>query len=54
MGNDNTTLVIYIDENKEINRMYFQNSDKNIFKQLDKTFISRSKPEQDVEKSNEV
>ncbi|WP_353285571.1 hypothetical protein [Wolbachia endosymbiont (group A) of Gastracanthus pulcherrimus] len=54
LGNDNTTLVIYIDENKEISRMYFQNSDKNIFKQLDKTFISRSKPEQDVEKSNEV
>ncbi|WP_457923652.1 hypothetical protein [Wolbachia endosymbiont of Muscidifurax uniraptor] len=54
LGNDNTTLVIYIDENKEISRMYFQNSDKNIFKQLDKTFISRSKPEQDVEKSSEV
>ncbi len=29
--------------------MYFQNSDKNIFKQLDKTLISRSKPEQDVD-----
>src|SRR6266576_171604 len=54
LGNENTTLVIYIDENKEISRMYFQNSDKNIFKQLDKTFISRSNPEEEVEESNEV
>ncbi|MFP3032627.1 MAG: hypothetical protein ACEY3M_16410, partial [Wolbachia sp.] len=54
LGNKNTTLLIYVDENKEISRMYFQNSDKNIFKQLDKTFISRSNPEQDVEESNEV
>lgn len=49
LGNENTTLVIYIDENKEISRMYFQNSDKNIFKQLDKTLISRGNPEQDVD-----
>ncbi|GBM21986.1 hypothetical protein AVEN_263839-1 [Araneus ventricosus] len=28
LGNENTTLVIYIDENKEINQMYFRNSDK--------------------------
>ena len=54
LGNENTTLLIYVDENKEISRIYFQNSDKNIFKQLDKTFISRSNPEQEVEKSNEV
>ncbi|WP_419247397.1 hypothetical protein ACJZL1_02020 [Wolbachia endosymbiont of Rhagoletis indifferens] len=49
LGNENTVLSIHVDENKEISQMYFQNSDKNIFKQLDKTLISRSKPEQDVD-----
>ncbi len=48
LGNENTTLVIYVDENKEISQMYFHNLDKNIFKWLDKTLISRSKPEEDV------
>ncbi len=49
LGNENTTLVIYVDENKEISQMYFHNLDKNIFKWLDKTLISRSKPEEDVD-----
>ncbi|WP_065094989.1 MULTISPECIES: hypothetical protein [unclassified Wolbachia] len=49
LGNENTTLVIYIDENKEISQMYFHNPDKNISKWLDKTLISRGKPEQDVD-----
>ncbi len=49
LGNENTALLIYVDENKEISRMYFQNSDKNIFKQLDKTLISRSKSKEDVD-----
>jgi len=49
LGNENTALSIYVDENKEISRMYFQNSDKNIFKQLDKTLISRSKSKEDVD-----
>ncbi len=49
LGNENTVLSIHVDENKEISQMYFQNPDKNIFKQLDKTLISRSKPEQDVD-----
>ncbi|WP_264736341.1 hypothetical protein [Wolbachia endosymbiont (group A) of Rhinocyllus conicus] len=44
----NATVVIFVDENKEISRMYFQNSDKNIFKQLDKTLISRSKSEEEA------
>ncbi|MFP3020041.1 MAG: hypothetical protein ACEY3F_01620, partial [Wolbachia sp.] len=48
LGNENTALSIYVDENKEISRMYFQNSDKNIFKQLDKTLISRSKSEEEA------
>ncbi|WP_174516151.1 MULTISPECIES: hypothetical protein [Wolbachia] len=48
MGNENTVLSIHVDENKEISRMYFRNSDKNIFKQLDKTLISRSKSEEEV------
>ncbi|OAM00712.1 hypothetical protein [Wolbachia endosymbiont of Dactylopius coccus] len=34
LGNENTVLSIHVDENKEISQMYFQNSDKNIFKQL--------------------
>ncbi|MDR2046136.1 MAG: hypothetical protein LBP77_04155 [Rickettsiales bacterium] len=49
LGNENTALSIYVDENKEISRMYFQNSDKNIFKQLNKTLISRSKSKEDVD-----
>ncbi len=49
LENENTALSIYVDENKEISRMYFQNSDKNIFKQLDKTLISRSKSEEEAE-----
>ncbi len=48
LGNENTVLSIHVDENKEISRMYFRNSDKNIFKQLDKTLISRSKSEEEV------
>ncbi len=36
LGNENTTLVIYVDENKEISQMYFHNLDKNIFKWLDR------------------
>ncbi|WP_353286911.1 hypothetical protein [Wolbachia endosymbiont (group A) of Anthophora plumipes] len=48
LGNENTALSIYVDENKEISRIYFQNSDKNIFKQLDKTLISRSKSEEEA------
>ncbi|WP_341811474.1 hypothetical protein [Wolbachia endosymbiont (group A) of Oxytorus armatus] len=42
LGNENTVLSIHVDENKEISRMYFRNSDKNIFKQLDKTLINPS------------
>ncbi|NEV49532.1 hypothetical protein EUZ93_03400 [Wolbachia pipientis] len=49
LGNENTALSIYVDENKEISRMFFRNPDKNISKWLDKTLISRSKPEQDVD-----
>ncbi|MDE5062349.1 hypothetical protein [Wolbachia endosymbiont of Drosophila tsacasi] len=49
LGNENTALSIYFDENKEISRMFFRNPDKNISKWLDKTLISRSKPEQDVD-----
>ncbi|MDR0773625.1 MAG: hypothetical protein LBE46_04930 [Wolbachia pipientis] len=49
LGNENTALSIYVDENKEISQMLFHNPDKNISKWLDKTLISRSKPEQDVD-----
>lgn len=49
LGNENIALSIYVDENKEISRMFFRNPDKNISKWLDKTLISRSKPEQDVD-----
>ncbi|MBH5362101.1 hypothetical protein HUB90_03320 [Wolbachia endosymbiont of Kradibia gibbosae] len=49
LGNENTVLSIHVDENKEISRMYFHNPDKNMSKWLDKTLISRSKPEQDVD-----
>ncbi|WP_353277279.1 hypothetical protein [Wolbachia endosymbiont (group A) of Agelastica alni] len=49
LGSENTTLVIYVDKNKEISQMYFHNPDKNISKWLDKMLISRSKPEQDVD-----
>ncbi|WP_265025471.1 hypothetical protein [Wolbachia endosymbiont (group A) of Bibio marci] len=45
----NTTVVISIDENKEISQMYFHNPDKNMSDWLDKILISRSKPEQDVD-----
>ncbi|UPA54640.1 hypothetical protein MWH06_04920 [Wolbachia pipientis] len=49
LGNKNTTLLIYFDENKEISQMYFHNPDKNISKWLDKTLISRSKSKEDVD-----
>ncbi|MDX5495170.1 MAG: hypothetical protein O7198_00620 [Wolbachia endosymbiont of Nomada marshamella] len=45
----NATVVISIDENKEISRMYFHNPDKNMSEWLDKTLISRSKSEEDVD-----
>ncbi|WP_341812469.1 hypothetical protein [Wolbachia endosymbiont (group A) of Conops quadrifasciatus] len=45
----NATVVISIDENKEISQMYFHNPDKNMSEWLDKTLISRSKPEVDVD-----
>ncbi|WP_341811485.1 hypothetical protein [Wolbachia endosymbiont (group A) of Oxytorus armatus] len=45
----NATVVIFVDENKDIEKMYFHNPDKNMSKWLDKTLISRSKPEQDVD-----
>ncbi|WP_386086811.1 hypothetical protein [Wolbachia endosymbiont (group A) of Norellia spinipes] len=45
----NATVVISIDENKEISRMYFHNPDKNMSEWLDKTVISRSKSEEDVD-----
>ncbi|MCM1002359.1 hypothetical protein [Wolbachia pipientis] len=51
LGNDSTTLSIRLDEKNNIDGMYFYNLNKNIRKQLDKTFISRSKPEEEV---NEV
>ncbi|UVW83743.1 hypothetical protein [Wolbachia endosymbiont of Aedes albopictus] len=49
LGSENTTLVIYVDKNKETSQMLFRNPDKNISKWLDKTLISRSKPEEDVD-----
>ncbi|WP_264732227.1 hypothetical protein [Wolbachia endosymbiont (group A) of Sphaerophoria taeniata] len=49
LGNENTALSIYVDENKEISRMYFHNPDKNMSEWLDKTLISRSKSEEDVD-----
>ncbi|WP_265038919.1 hypothetical protein [Wolbachia endosymbiont (group A) of Yponomeuta plumbellus] len=45
----NATVVIFVDENKDIEKIYFHNPDKNMSKWLDKTLISRSKPEQDVD-----
>ncbi|MDG7053658.1 MAG: hypothetical protein LKM45_07420, partial [Wolbachia endosymbiont of Alcedoecus sp.] len=51
LGNDSTTLSIRLDEKNNIDGMYFYNLNKNICKQLDKTLISRSKPEEEV---NEV
>lgn len=45
----NATVVISIDENKEISQMYFHNPDKNMSEWLDKTLISRSKPEEEVD-----
>ncbi|WP_353284279.1 hypothetical protein [Wolbachia endosymbiont (group A) of Lasioglossum fulvicorne] len=56
LGGESATLKVHIDidENKEISQMYFHNPDKNISKWLDKTLISRSNPEEEVEESNEV
>ncbi|WP_395463492.1 hypothetical protein [Wolbachia endosymbiont of Cantharis cryptica] len=52
LGDGNTTLLIYVDENNNINKMHFYNYEKNISKRLDKTLISRSKPEQDVDETD--
>ncbi|WP_341816689.1 hypothetical protein [Wolbachia endosymbiont (group A) of Agelastica alni] len=49
LGNENTVLSIHVDENKEISQMYFHNPDKNMSEWLDKTLISRSKPEEEVD-----
>ncbi|WP_264329122.1 hypothetical protein [Wolbachia endosymbiont (group A) of Andrena hattorfiana] len=51
LGGESATLKVYIDvdEHKDIEKMYFHNPDKNISEWLDKTLISRSKPEVDVD-----
>ncbi|MFP3021023.1 MAG: hypothetical protein ACEY3F_06960, partial [Wolbachia sp.] len=44
----NAAVVIFVDENKDIEKMYFHNPDKDISKWLDKTLISRSKSEEEA------
>ncbi len=45
----NATVVISVDENKDIEKIYFYNPDKRISKWLDKTLISRSKSKEGVD-----
>ncbi|MFP3036216.1 MAG: hypothetical protein ACEY3A_04475 [Wolbachia sp.] len=47
MGNG--ILSIRLDKKNNINSIYFDNQNKNIHKRLDKTLISRSKPEKEVD-----
>jgi hypothetical protein len=53
LGGESATLKvhIYVGENKDIDKVFFYNPDKNLSKWLDKTLINRGKPEEEV---NEV
>ncbi|MGL9762494.1 MAG: hypothetical protein ACR5LB_10275 [Wolbachia sp.] len=57
LGSESATLKvhIYVDENKDIDKVFFYNPNKNLSKWLDKTLISRSNHEEEVniEKSQE-